>query len=128
MNQYEVGAGGARGWYWGCYQERGPQARAHHFETHSGFLVGPHPASLSLFSRYPQHDSPSPAEPSPREPPVALPEEPKFDMLYKIEDVPPWYLCILLGFQVGSLLVFPTSTLCAPQDPSPCPGHQGYLG
>ncbi|NWI85380.1 S23A1 protein, partial [Pitta sordida] len=24
---------------------------------------------------------------------------PEMDMLYKIEDVPPWYLCILLGFQ-----------------------------
>ncbi|XP_054697648.1 solute carrier family 23 member 1 isoform X4 [Grus americana] len=29
----------------------------------------------------------------------AGPPRPEMDMLYRIEDVPPWYLCILLGFQ-----------------------------
>lgn len=62
---------------------------------------------------------------------MSLPTESKFDMLYKIEDVPPWYLCILLGFQVGFSPPPPpprVSPLHTPQDPCPLPGYQGYLG
>jgi hypothetical protein len=28
------------------------------------------------------------------------------DLIYGIEDVPPWYLCILLGFQVSKVSQF----------------------
>lgn len=66
-----------------------------------------------------QHEVVDSAGTSTRDRQAPLPTEPKFDMLYKIEDVPPWYLCILLGFQVGFHKTSPALHELLPRDPEP---------
>ncbi|XP_073933005.1 solute carrier family 23 member 1 isoform X4 [Castor canadensis] len=73
------------------------------------------------------HDSPGSAGTSTRDPHLSKPSEPQFDMLYKIEDVPPWYLCILLGFQ--HYLTCFSGTIAVPflLAEALCVGHDQYM-
>ncbi|XP_068061602.1 solute carrier family 23 member 1 isoform X1 [Anomalospiza imberbis] len=69
--------------------------------TRSGDLAQPQNGNLALAPAGSLHTPGKELPAAGRQDPGAgtRPPRPEVDMLYKIEDVPPWYLCILLGFQ-----------------------------
>ncbi|XP_005053979.1 PREDICTED: solute carrier family 23 member 1 isoform X1 [Ficedula albicollis] len=69
--------------------------------TRSGELAQPQNGNLALAPAGSPHTPGKELPAAGRQDPGAgtRPPRPEVDMLYRIEDVPPWYLCILLGFQ-----------------------------
>ncbi|XP_059716117.1 solute carrier family 23 member 1 isoform X2 [Haemorhous mexicanus] len=68
--------------------------------TRSGDLAQPQNGNLALDPAGSPHTPGKKLPAVGRDPGVGTrPPRPEVDMLYRIEDVPPWYLCILLGFQ-----------------------------
>ncbi|XP_075298378.1 solute carrier family 23 member 1 isoform X7 [Opisthocomus hoazin] len=68
--------------------------------TRSGDLAQPQNGNSALAPTGPPHPPGKELPAAGRDPGAgAGPPRTEMEMLYKIEDVPPWYLCILLGFQ-----------------------------